>query len=327
MKIKTNRKIDNWPSQDSVYEWEDYLLKGLNGSRFTYSTDMERYFNRFVERTNWNIFSLFSQNCYEFQWEMEVRLKNSSYNRSNLIPSIIDFHLSKDQLEDFLSAYRNNLFILISSLEAFDFLKENSFPKKIYHFPLSIADCYRINPTTQFEKEYDLVLVGRQNPVLEEYLKKYTDKNNDFVYVHRTLKGNNFDYYTSKGEFLGNINSRKGYIELIRKSKIGFYSTPGIDGGEERTKGFNQVTPRFLELIAFGCHIIARYKDNPDTDFYQLNDFCPSINTYEEFEKEMDKALKNTVDMKKYSDYLENHYTSERVELLKEILEFEDIKI
>ena len=335
LRIKTNRKITNWPSWDLVYEWEDYFVKSLNTS-YRYDSNMERYFNKFARLTNWNIFSLFPNNYYEFQWDMSVRLTNSSYNRPNLIPGIIDFHLSKDRLADFFSAYRHNPFILISSLEAFTFLKENNFPKKIYHFPLSLPNAYQITPTTHYEKKYDLVLAGRQNPVLDEYLKKYAANNSAFVYVYRILQKNtndgrstnnmSFDFYTSKGEFLGNINDRKGYMELIQKSRVSLYATPGIDGGEERTKGFNQVTPRFLELIASGCHIIARYKDNPDTDFYQLHAFCPNINTYEEFEREMDKALQTNVDMQKYADYLENHYTSKKVELLRTILELEGIK-
>jgi hypothetical protein len=326
MKIRTNRKKSDWPSWDLVYEWENQFLKGLN-TRFSYNIGVKRYINKFLSITN---FPSFLKRDYEFVWEMEAKSTNSCSNRPNLIPAIIDFHISKGGLKDFFLAYRNNPFILISSLEALSFLKENNFPKKIYHFPLSLADDHRIKPTTQFEKKYDLVLVGRQNPVLKEYLKKYADKNNDFVYVYRIMEGDfqakndaSFNYYTSKGEFIGNINDRKGYIELIQKSKVGLYSTPGIDTRE----GFNQVTPRFLELIASGCHIIARYKDNPDTDFYQLNEFCLSINTYDEFEKKMNNVLKTPVDMKKYSDYLENHYTSKRVELLKTIFEQEGIKI
>ncbi|MDR0506253.1 MAG: glycosyltransferase family 1 protein [Dysgonamonadaceae bacterium] len=336
LKIRTYRKKVDARYLDLVWEWEDEF-KNLLGISFNYITKIDDYLDKIIKRTGINFSSLFSPNCYEFMWEMKARLKNHVYNRHNLIPNIVDFHVSKDELEDFYRAYSKNPFILISNLEVLPFLQENSFPKKIYHFPLSLADRYRISPTTQFEKKYDLVLVGRQNPVLEEYMKLYSEKNKDFVYVYRVLKGEassngsqkdmSFDYYTSKGEFLGNINNRNGYMELLRKSKIGFYSTPGIDGGEVRTKGFNYVTPRFLELLACGCHVIARYKDTLDTDFYKLNEFCQSVNTYYDFEKQMDKALKTPVDMKKYSDYLENHYTSKRIELLKNIFEKEKIKI
>ena len=86
------------------------------------------------------------------------------------------------------------------------------------------------------------------------------------------------------------LASRDGYLDSMKKSRIALYATPGIDGGEKRTNGFSQVTPRFLEMVASGCNIIARYKTNADTDYYELEKFCQSINTYEEFEKEMDKC-------------------------------------
>jgi hypothetical protein len=250
---------------------------------------------------------------------------NNLYNRTDILPVIVDFFVAKDYLNEFYNAYSKNPFILISSLEVFDFLNRNNCPKQIYHFPLSLPDKYKITSTTRFEKEYDLVLMGRTNPVFDDYLQRYIEKHKDFMYVYRILEGPIFNYYTSKGDLIGNIDTRESYIDLMRKSKIGFYSTPGIDGGEGRTKGFNQVTPRFLELLSCGCHVIARYKKNPDTDFYQLDKFSLNIVSYDEFEKAVDKALSTKVDMKMYSEYLENHYTSKRVELFKTILEKEKI--
>ena len=107
----------------------------------------------------------------------------------------------------------------------------------------------------------------------------------------------------------------------MKLAKCGLYSTPGIDGGESRTNGFSQVTPRFLELIACGCHIIARYKQNSDTDYYQLGNFSQSIDDYKSFERALDLSRDSIVDMNKYSKYLSNHYTSNRVELLSKFIE------
>jgi hypothetical protein len=138
--------------------------------------------------------------------------------------------------------------------------------------------------------------------------------------VYRKKKGDDFVYYTSDGVELGTINTRSQYISLMKKAKCGLYSTPGIDGGEIRTKGFNQVTPRFLELISCGCHLLARYEVNSDTNFYQLNKFSPSINSYDEFETQLNEKLNCPVDFKFYKTYLSQHYTSCRVELLQGIL-------
>lgn len=96
----------------------------------------------------------------------------------------------------------------------------------------------------------------------------------------------------------------------MQKAKCGFYATPGMDDSESRTNGFNQVTPRFLELIACGCHILARYPENPDTKYFELHNITPSIESYEQFEHLLNKALNEEVDMQIYADYLKNHYTS-----------------
>ncbi|MDR0559903.1 MAG: glycosyltransferase family 1 protein [Prevotellaceae bacterium] len=341
LKIKTCRKATDYPFWDLVYEWEDEFKNRLNAS-FSYRTKLDRYINKFINITNTNMLfpSIPSNSCYTFMWDLSARSKDNRYNRPDIIPNIIDFYVSKDQLKYFHAAYCKHPFILISSLEVLHFLQKNNFPLKMYHFPLSIADCYRINPTMQFEKKYDTILLGRQNnneSPLTKYMKLYSEKHSDFIYVYRVVSGKpgrmiskknvSFDYYTSKGEFLGNISNRTEYIELIKKCKTGLYSTHGIDGGEKITKGFNQVTPRFLELVAGGCHVITRYKENPDTDFYQFNEFSSNINTYDDFEKQMNIALSKPVNMKKYSDYLENHYTSKRVELLKDIFEKEGIEV
>ncbi|MCD7973942.1 MAG: glycosyltransferase family 1 protein [Candidatus Azobacteroides sp.] len=317
--IRTCRAFQSWPSWDLVYEWEDVLSKEMNVPLHDRNQKLEKYADKFLKITNMDVnFPFLGVNGYELFWEMTAKTSKSINNHSGLIPCIIDFHLDKNQLNKFHSAYKRNPMLLISSREAFEFLKENNFSKTIYHFPLSISDKYKLSIDDPLEKEYDLVLMGRLNPVLESFLKTYVKEYPDFVYVYRKeVVNNKFIYCTSDGRTIGDISTREDYINLMKKSRIGFYSTPGIDGGEERTKGFNQVTPRFLELLVCGCHILARYKNNPDTDFYELNKFCPSIETYEAFEERMNWARKNTVNKEQYINYLENHYTSDRVKLFQ----------
>ena len=66
--------------------------------------------------------------------------------------------------------------------------------------------------------------------------------------------------------------------------------------------------------------MIARYVPNPDTEYYRLQDFSESMETYEQFEKAMDDAMKHDVDMNKYANYLAQHYTSVRAEEIKRII-------
>lgn len=126
-------------------------------------------------------------------------------------------------------------------------------------------------------------------------------------------------YYTSKGECLGDINTREKYMGLMRKSRCALYSTPGVDEGK-RTNGFNQITPRFLEFVSAGCHVISRYANNSDADFYEMEKFSMRADTYEDFERALDYARTTDVDMNAYSAYLEKHYTSVRVKQLQDII-------
>ena len=83
------------------------------------------------------------------------------------------------------------------------------------------------------------------------------------------------------------------------------------------------MTPHFLEIIACGNHVLLHYPTDErgaDARFYEFDKFSPSIETYEEFEKAMDKAINTEVDKEMYANYLKKHYTSTRVSELVELL-------
>jgi len=312
--IYSNRNYETWPSWDLVFEWEN-IFKEKFKIPFAYFNffllkmgDRILFLNRIFIRKNILVH------------EMGARSKNHFFNNKKVIPYIIDYHISKNEVSNFEKAYCKNPIVLVSSFEAYKYLTTKKCKLKIYHLALSISDKYRISPQTNFKKEYDLVLMGRQNPVLEKYLAEYIEKNPSFRYVYRKQIGTQFLYFTSDGEAIGDINTREKYIDLMRKSKVGLYSASGIDLDEKKTKGFNQVTPRFLELVACGCHILARYKKNPDTEYYCLEKFSRNIDTYDNFEEDLNSKLNSNVDMEDYAQYLESHYTSKRANKLEEIL-------
>lgn len=83
------------------------------------------------------------------------------------------------------------------------------------------------------------------------------------------------------------------------------------------------MTPHFLEIIACSNHVLLHYPTDErgvDANFYEFEKFSPSIETYEEFEKAMNKALCTDVDKDMYANYLKKHYTSTRVKELVELL-------
>jgi len=129
------------------------------------------------------------------------------------------------------------------------------------------------------------------------------------------------NYISNKRGKIEGLEGRASYVGLLQSAKVAFYATPGIDGGEARTGGFNPVTPRLFEILAAGCHVVARYPDNDDTRFYGLQAICPSTDTYDQFVATLDRALGAPPPVARNSAYLQGHYTSARVERLRQIMQ------
>lgn len=314
-KIITVRSKESWPSWDLVYEWEDVFARQMN-LRFQDSSFSNRYVRYLYSYCpKWIQSLLFYR--FSLQFELVANHENTKWleiNKYNIIPWLVDCYArTSEQIKRLERNYSKNKYVLISSREVYDHLKNAHCRLPISHIPLSLPDKYKITPVTKFEKEYDVVLMGRQNPVLGEYLLRYADSHPSFTFLRRERTNGRFLYYDQVGTCVGDADTREHYMDLIRKSRVGIYSTPGMDDEKPETNGFSQVTPRFLEYISAGTHIIARYLTNSDTDFFELKKFSPSIDSYEEFCTRMDWALSHEVDMSFYSQYLSKHYTSVRV--------------
>lgn len=331
-RILSDRKYQTWPSWHIVYEWENELSEILNLPVVDSPLQENRQKRNFlysklkgVDRKFLGgmiddfVYEALSQTPeYSLYFEMHPVLHRSFSNHRKTIPVIVDFW-SKSNVELFKKTYRKCPFLLITSLEVLDFLKEFYNENKLVHFPMSLPSLYWLQPNQTFHKPYDIVLAGRINPVLWNYLKQFENENPGIEYLHQIQKNGELYYTSNKSGIIGKVHSRKDYIKLIRSAKVSFYATPGIDGGEERTNGFNPVTPRFFELLSAGCHIIARYPKNSETDFYQLEDICPSIKSYEQFRFLLKGALNSEPPVKRNSKYLLDHYTSTRIKILKDL--------
>lgn len=247
-----------------------------------------------------------------------------SYNRKNVIPYVIDFYLdTNEKLEKFYRDYKNHKYVLVSSIEAVNYLKEKKCPLNIVHAPLTMSDKYYINEKTVFDKEIDLLLMGRQNKVMQSYLDKYLSTH-DINVVKCKKENGHFNYYDKKGNYYGNADKRDGVMELLRKSRISLYTEKGLEGDIHHgahSDLFIHVTPRLFEYIVTGNHVIASYAHNSESEFFELEKMFVNVQSYDDFEREMNKAMSTPVDMKKYSDYMKKHYTSTLVPLIKHLID------
>ena len=319
IKILSKRFFQNAFYWQQVYEWEDVLKDILTAS-------IVPNFSLAPFAKISGIFKLLplcpSCPCVIFEMNPERRWI-SSYNRENVIPYVIDFYLdTNEKLEKFYKEYSKHKYVLISSIEAFEYLKGHNCPLNIVHAPLTISDKYRITPETRFNKTIDLLIMGRQNSMMQSFLDKYL-QNHTINIVTCKVEDGHFNYYDKNGNFYGNADKRDGVIDLLKKSRVSLYTEKGLEGdihhGAHSDK-FIHITPRLFEYIVTGNHVIASYANNSESDYFELEKMFVNVDSYELFEQEMNKALTNPVDMKKYSDYMEKHYTSILANQIKRLI-------
>ncbi len=333
--IYTEREFNTWPSWHIIYEWENVLSEHLNlnfiDSRQAFiagnfADKAIRYASRILKRFKINIELLpfidhfvKKPNCLHL--ELFARQDFYFTGSKNTIPVIIDFWKNHD-LESFYKAYKNSRAVLITSLEVFEYLKQIDCPLPIYHFPFSLPDKYKYQFNKSANRKFDVIMPGRSNCVLWEYLLLFEKKFPEIEYLYQKGIDNILYYFSNKTGMVGNFHDRESYMQLLQSSKVAFYTTPGIDGDEARTGGFSPVTPRFLEMVGSGCVVLARYPDNYDTNYFNLDSICTRINNYEDFEQGLIEALQNAnSETANYSNYLKQHFTSQRAVLLESILQ------
>ena len=315
----TNRRINRDAYMDLVYEWEDEFKQALKVP-FWY----ERNFRgkcivmKWLDRFPLLSFLVRTSKC-AFLFEMSDYRTNGLLNEKNYVSCVVDFYLN-ESLESFVNKHNRNRILFVTSRQAYDFLSAKNLPFGVEHLPISLPTKYKIELKTKFEKKYQLIIAGRPNQVLISYVEEYSKKHPDFVYVKRMIQNGHYFYMTSKGKTIGNVDSREDFLGLLRQAKVGLYTTSGMDNDKEQTNGYHQVTPRFLELLACGCHVIARYECNSDTDYFQMNDYWPSVDSYEQFECQLNKCLSEDPNMQFYSDYLSKHYTIERIRKMQGVI-------
>jgi hypothetical protein len=332
-KILSARTYNTLPYMQIVYEWEDEIGKILNlsieSSKFLRPFNEKLIYNRITkklisEEKLVNLLQVlnktieFSQNALCFEIYPQSSFINNRSTKSSAIPVILDFW-KYENLDNFYNVYKNCKLIYISSLEVLNYLNENQIPLNLKHFPISLPSKYKGLTNGNSERPFDIVVIGRQNNILMDYLIEYSSKYKDVTYISQIFLENKIFYKCNNGKLIGPVESRSDYFDLIKLGKVSFYSTPGMDDGAKRTGGFNPVTPRFLELLSANCLLMGRFPDTDETRFFELSKVCPNINTYENFESvlngHLNKNMKN-FDFSNQQKLLSKHYTSQRLSQL-----------
>lgn len=302
-----------------IYEWEEDIANTFNIPVKPYPS-YYKYVNRYDIKS-----PLIGPFKDTFRFVTNSKSFDEPMNSKHVYCCIIDFfERDNRQLEEFYKKHSKNIIVLLSSPFDYQYLKERKCPINIGLFPYSLSDKYAFENIKK-EKKYDIVLTGRQDPLLYSFFKEYVKKHPDVTYVKRG-EGLENDiqktkaYYLNGKDIIGTIGTREEFIKLQAEGRITLY---GLQGYDSATKDFFHITPHFLEIIACGCHVILHYPSDTkgiDAMFYDMDKFSPSVESYEEFESMMDKALNTEIDANFYSSYLRKHYTSVRAQELRTML-------
>lgn len=337
--ILSSRAFERNPSYQLIFEWEEdlgyYLGVPILGAKPLYRKMLiNRATKQVIDKLGTGALTGFNNAVEQFSarrrsglnlvFELYVATEPNFTTSAQAAPILVDFW-KHTNLPEFYHTYRYCKLVLVSSLEALNFLKENNCPLPIEHLALSLPDRYRLELGVTYHKEYDILLAGRlnirTNQTLRDYLELFVQKYPATEYLYQQEIDGEFYYVSNQRGTIGKFQTREDYMQLLRASKISFYSTPGLDGGEKRTGGFNPVTPRYLELLSAQCLLLGRYPDNEETKYYELQRVCPNIENYEAFEQIMLGYLqqKNS-NFDTHREILSKHYTSCRAIELTRLL-------
>ena len=220
-------------------------------------------------------------------------------------------------------ARKHNLFY-VTSRYVFNRIEAECPSSRVIYMPLSVSDRYYSRNFERYRsKNIDVVQFGRKDPVLHEYMLRYTECHKDIDYVYSSERRGSEYISTLRGN-VGYIDSRDDFISVLSSAKISLVSSPGMYKDFDVHKyGCCFVTPRFYESAILGCALIGRYPENEEFTELNMSRYCPNITSYEQFCECLEHALAQTPEelYAQNHDFIINSLTSKRAEQIQHDLE------
>lgn len=312
--VVSERRYRHSPSYHVVYEWEDILAQ----QGFHLVIRSNDLFHRAYRRVNRCLRSRIQPefkvngNEYNIMWIMNAR-GYKEYTEKNTVPIFLDFPV--DMVSDIRRATAKLPFYWVTCVDIYDKLIEAG-SENVHFIPLSISDKYWTSIIP--EKSIDVIQFGRKNPILHEYMLEYCKKRPDTEYVYQTENGSLTYVSTTRGN-LGRFDHREEYFQMMSSCRVSLVSSPGKDKSRD-FGGIDFITPRFYESAVNYCYMIGRYTDNEESRTIGINNVCPCIENYSEFETLLTDYLnKKTFEQKNVFDaFIKMNVTSERARLIME---------
>ncbi len=310
--IDTIRSFEPYPSYLILYELEDDFSVSEN-IPLHYIPKLKYTFGKLIYKSVTNfLLKRATPPGYIFSVMMTPDYHRLYLNKTNVIPYVIDYWKRYDEL--FEKHFVNFPVVYISGLEVYEYLKAKRTRVKIKHLPLSISDRHMTMFLQDMEKDIDIINVGRKNKIIDEYISKYISKYPNTNYVHREMENGENIYYSSIHGRIGKLETRHDLLQTLARAKIAIVTSPGLDGGEQRTGGFNPVTPRVFEAAVGKCYMVGKYEKNSEYYSFGLDKLVDMPDSYDEFEASVNSKLQTKFHLQnEYSSFLHANLNSTRI--------------
>lgn len=333
-KILTSRRFNKHPVWHLVYEWEDVFSSVLNiklqDRKIFYFfvkailkvSRPVKFFNRermlyWFDDLQFNFLNKKDNLCIHIYPRSKYYF---SFRTKHMVPWIIDF--DKDvSIKEFQNTYSKHKLVLISSLNALNYLNERTNNLNLKHLPLSISDRHQLSRVTYFKnRQYDLIFPGRPNKTLLQWAKVFGESNPWFEWFSYKNIDNRNLYVSNKGREI-ECRTRNAYLDLLKNCKVAVYTTQKVDGN---IMSLDHITAKLFELVYTGCLLIGMYSETDESKAFHVSEICPAVSNYNDFETTLknyiDQARKEE-DFLKYKKFLDANRTSLNAKKLLKLLQ------
>jgi hypothetical protein len=298
--IITTRSLSQWPTWQMIHEWEDILGRQLAVPFQTFDDSCTQACAGHPD----NGFDLLF---------LPLATELSEYTQNHkLIPVVMD--LWRDDFDAFIHHAPNFKLVFATNLQS---CRELSLRvPNLRYLPFTLADQYL--HCTIPEKDIDIIHYGRRNPLLDQYMQRLVTEYPDIHYVttDKSKDGTVILIHSNRYGVLGESDSRIKFMNLLCRSRVSLVSTVGMDGSRQ-TGGIDPISPRFLESMAAGCHLVGRIPDNDEFRQSGLSLLCHHVDSYQEFAEIVLRLLNTQVYPKfEYYQFLQQRLTSSLVQII-----------
>lgn len=309
----SERLHQHWPSYFVVYEWEDVFAQ--NGIKIKCQSRLSAFINKVMNKVfkgklnNGKVkYFRYNKKQVDFVWVMNAA-SYKKFAKKGYVPIFLDFAVN--MVDEICQATKYLPFYFVTCLDIYNILKSKG-SENVYYIPLSISDKYFTESVP--EKSVDVIQFGRKNSILHEYMMRYCNDHPQVEYVYQSGDGSLTYESTTRGN-IGRFDKRKDYFDLMASCRVSLVSSPGKDSSRD-FGGIDFITPRFYESAINYCYMLGRYTENEESKLIGIDKVCPHIESYDEFEKNMDMYLKDKDFSKtyEYKEFIKNNVTSKRLE-------------